>query len=75
MNKVIKEANKQHHNRLIAKSHNRIKTWNIMKNKKRKMHLPEQSLSLLINNENVMDPKIADNAFNTLLTAAEDKPT
>jgi hypothetical protein len=37
----------------MAKSDNKIKTtWNIIKNET-KMHLPEQSPSLPINNENV----------------------
>jgi hypothetical protein len=36
------------------------------------MQLPEQSPSLLINSDNVMDPKIAGNTFNTFfVTVAE----
>jgi hypothetical protein len=44
-------------------------TWNIIKNETGKMHLPEQSLSLLINNKNVMDPKIDANVSNSLTVA------
>jgi hypothetical protein len=73
LNKVIKEAKKQHYNRLAAKSDNKVKTtWNTTKNETGKMHLPKQSPSLLINNEKIMDPKIVANAFNTFfLVVAE----
>jgi hypothetical protein len=39
------------------------------------MHLPEHSPSLLINNENVNDPEIVANAFNTFFLTAADKST
>jgi hypothetical protein len=73
LSKVTKEAKKEHYSRLTAKSDNKIKTtWNIIKNKTGKMHLPEQPPSLLINIENVMDPKIVANALNTFfLTVTE----
>jgi hypothetical protein len=39
---------------------------------RQKMHLPEQFPSLLINNEIIIGPKTAANAFNTfILTVAE----
>jgi hypothetical protein len=57
LNNVIKEAKKQHYCRLIVKSDNKIKTmWNIVKRETGKIHLSEQMLSLLINNEKVKDP-------------------
>jgi hypothetical protein len=39
---VIKEAKKQHYRRLLAKSHNKVKTtWNIIKQQTRKVHSVE----------------------------------
>jgi hypothetical protein len=44
LNKVRKEAKKQHNIRLRAKSNDKIKmTWNMTKNVNGKINLPEQS--------------------------------
>jgi hypothetical protein len=72
VNRVIKEARKQHYCRLIAKSDSKIKTWNIIKHKTGKLHLTEQIPPLLINSETVEAPETIENAFNTLfLTITE----
>jgi hypothetical protein len=50
LNKVIKEAKKQHYSRLVTKSDNKIQTtWNIIEKETGKIYLIEQMLSLLIN--------------------------
>jgi hypothetical protein len=61
------------HNRLIAKSDNKIKTtWNIIKRETGKMHLSEQMPSLLTNNEKVKDLGTVANYFNNFfLTTTE----
>jgi hypothetical protein len=64
--KVIKEPKRQHYYRLIAKSHNKIRTtWNIVKCESGKLHLTEQVPSVLINSDKVNDPQIIVDAFNT----------
>jgi hypothetical protein len=57
---------RQHYCKLIAKSDNRIKTtWNIIKHETGKLHLTEQIPSLLRNDEEVKDPEVIADAFNT----------
>jgi hypothetical protein len=66
LSRVIKEAKRQHYNRLITKFNNQIKTtWNIIRHERGKSHLTEQIPSLLINDEKVKDPKDIADAFNT----------
>jgi hypothetical protein len=56
LNKVIQEAKKQHYNRFIAKSCNKINTTsNIMKKETGKINVTEQMPSLLINDEKIKD--------------------
>ena len=58
LKKVIKEAKKQHYDRLIAKSNNEIKTtWNIIMKETGKVHSMKQVPSLLMNNEELTDQK------------------
>jgi hypothetical protein len=57
LTKVRQLAKRQHYNRLIAKSDNKMKTtWNIIKQETEKTHVTEQMPSLLINNEKIKDP-------------------
>jgi hypothetical protein len=73
LHNVIKEAKKQHYSTLIAKSDNKVRTtWNIIKREMGKLHLTEQTPSLLTNNEKVKGPKTVANAFNNVfLTITE----
>jgi hypothetical protein len=73
LNKVIQEAKKQHYNRLIDISNNKIKTtWNIIKQETGKIHITEQMPSLLINDEKIRDPqKVADVFNDFFLSTAE----
>jgi hypothetical protein len=74
LNEIIQEAEKQHCNRLTAKSDNEIITpWNIIKQQETgKMHVTEQMLSLLINDEKIKDPENAANVVNSFfLSIAE----
>jgi hypothetical protein len=64
----------QHYKRLIAKSDNKIKTtWNIIKKETGKLHSMEQVPSLLMNNEELTDPKKIANAFNTFFLKITEK--
>jgi hypothetical protein len=64
--RVIKEAKGQHYCRLIAKSHNKIKsTCNIIKCESGKFHVTEQIPSVHINSDKVNDPQIISDAFST----------
>ena len=65
---VIKEAKKQHCSRRIAKSNNKIKTWNNIKKEAGKVHSVEQVPTLLVNDEKLKDPKYVANAFNNFFT-------
>jgi hypothetical protein len=73
LNKVIQQAKRQHYNRIIAKSNNKIKTiWNIIKQETGKMHATEQMPSLLINDEKIEDPEKVADIFNSFfLSTAE----
>jgi hypothetical protein len=73
LNKVIQRAKRQHYNRLIAKSDNKIKTtWNIIKQETEKIHVTEQMPSLLINDEKLKEPeKVADVFNGFFLSVAE----
>jgi ribosomal protein L33 len=72
LKKVIKGAKKQHNNRLIAKSSNKIKTtWNVIKNEKGKVHPTEQVPSLLVNSEKLKDPTVMASAFNNFFPVNE----
>jgi hypothetical protein len=63
----VQEAKRQHYNRLIAKSDNKIKTtWNIIKQETGKIHATEKMSSLLINDEKIKDPKKVADVFNSL---------
>jgi hypothetical protein len=64
---------RQQYCRLISKSDNKIKSWNIIKCESEKLHLTEQIPSVLINSEKVNDPQIIADAFNTFfLQTTED---
>jgi hypothetical protein len=72
LNKVIQEAKKQHNNRLIAKSDNKIKTtWNIIKQETRKILVTEQIPSLLTNEKMKAPEKVADVFNSFFLSIAE----
>jgi hypothetical protein len=74
LKKVMKEAKKQHYNRLIAKCNNKIKTiWNIIKKETGKVHSMEQVPFLLMNNEELTDPKNMANTFNTFFLTITEK--
>jgi hypothetical protein len=64
MSRVIKVSKRQHCCRLIAKSDKTKTMWNIIKHETGKLHLTEQIPSLLINDENIKDPKVITLAFN-----------
>jgi hypothetical protein len=68
LNTLINEAKRQHYSRLTAKLDNQIKTWNIIKHKTGKLHLTEQIPSLLKNDEEVKDPEVIADAFNTFFS-------
>jgi hypothetical protein len=58
LNIVIQQAERQHFNRLIAKSDYKIKTtWNVIKQQTRKMPVTEQMPFLLINVEKIKYPE------------------
>jgi hypothetical protein len=58
LNKVIQDVKKQHCNRLIAKSDDKIKTtYNIIKKETGNIQITEQILSLLINDGEIKDPE------------------
>jgi hypothetical protein len=58
LNAVIQEAKKQHCDRLIAKSDNKIKTWNIIKQETGKIDVTGPQMPFLVrNNENMKDPE------------------
>jgi hypothetical protein len=66
LNKVTLDANRQHCNRLIAKSNNKIKaTQNIIKQETGKIHVTEQLPYLVINDENRKDPEKVADVFNS----------
>jgi hypothetical protein len=73
LNKVIQHAKRQHYNRLIAKSDNKIKTtWDIIKQKTGKIHVTEQMPTLVINDEKIKDPEKVADVFNSFfLSIAE----
>jgi hypothetical protein len=73
LNKVKQEARKQHYNRLIVKSDNKIKTMeNIIKQETGKVHVTEQMPSFLINSEKIGDPEKVSEVFNSFfLSVAE----
>jgi hypothetical protein len=65
LNKVIQQAKKQHYNRLIDKSDNKIKpTLNIIKQETGKIHVTGQMPSLLTKDENMKDPEKVADVFN-----------
>jgi hypothetical protein len=71
-NKVIQQAKRQHYNRLIAKSVNKIKTtWNIMNQETGKIHVTGQMPSLLINEKIKAPEKVADVFNSFFLSTAE----
>jgi hypothetical protein len=62
----MEEAKKQHHNRLLAKSNNKIKiVCNIIKKGTGKMCVTEQIHSLQINNKRINDPEKVADVFNS----------
>jgi hypothetical protein len=72
--KVINEANKQHYNKLIAKSNNKIKTmWNITKKETGKLHSVEQVPMLLVDDEKLKDPINLANVFNNFFITITEK--
>jgi hypothetical protein len=60
----MKEAKKQHYSRVVAKSNNKITTWNIIKKLTGKVHSVEQLLTLLVNDKKLKDQTYVANAFN-----------
>jgi hypothetical protein len=57
LRKVVKEAEKQRCNTLMAKSDNKIKaTWKVIKKQTRK--LPQGNRFILVNAEKLKDPKM-----------------
>jgi len=53
----LKEAKRQHYNRLIAKSNDKIKTTrNIIKKETGRLHSVEQLPNLLVNDRKLKDP-------------------
>jgi hypothetical protein len=72
LNKVIQHANRQHYNRLVAKSDKIKTTWNKIKQETGKIHVTEQTSSLLINNEKIKGPENVADVFNSFcLSTAE----
>jgi hypothetical protein len=52
LNKVTKEAKRQHYGRLVTKSYNKIKAMrNIVEKERGRAHSTEQMSSLLVNNK------------------------
>ena len=69
----MKEAKKQHYSRLVAKSNNKMTTWNILKKETGKVHSVQQLLTLPVNAEKLKDPTNVANAFNNFFVTITEK--
>jgi len=69
----MKEAKKQHYSRLVAKSNNKMTTWNILKTETGKVHSVQQLLTLPVNAEKLKDPTNVANAFNNFFVTITEK--